>query len=92
MPRINLPEDVVPVGVVELRDELRTWLERVAYGGDELVILRGGKPMAALVSIDALLALRRLIAPHEDALDTAAASAARKAGRYRSLSDRRFPK
>lgn len=68
----RVPDDAIEVGAQELRKELRNWLERVAYREDELVITRSGKPMAALISMDAYLALRKLIRPVEESIDAAA--------------------
>ena len=42
---------VVRVGVRELRENLRSWLERVK-GGDEVVITERGKAVAQLTMLD----------------------------------------
>jgi prevent-host-death family protein len=60
------------IPATELREHGSDIVNRVAYGGEELVLTRRGKPIAALVSLDALAALHRL----EDAEDVAAAAAA----------------
>jgi prevent-host-death family protein len=53
-----------------LREHGGEIVNRVAYGGEELVLTRRGKPIAALVSLAALEALHRL----EDARDVAEAA------------------
>ncbi|HEX9774993.1 MAG TPA: type II toxin-antitoxin system prevent-host-death family antitoxin [Actinomycetota bacterium] len=49
------------VGVRELRDRLRRWLE-VVERGDEVTITARGKPVARLVGVSTPAALDRLIA------------------------------
>ena len=61
------------VPATELREHGSEIVNRVAYGGEELVLTRRGKPIAALVSLAALEALHRL----EDARDVAEAAEAR---------------
>lgn len=56
----------------ELREHSSDLVNRVAYGDEELVLTRRGKPIAALVSLGALAALHR-IEDSEDAADAAAA-------------------
>lgn len=65
------------VATTELRDHGSDVVNRVAYGDEEIVLTRHGKPIAALVSLGALDALHRL----EDAEDAARAAAAREDAR-----------
>lgn len=67
------------VAARELRTHGSEIVNRVAYGNEEIVVTRRGKPIAAIVSLKALAALRRL----EDAEDVADAVAARKDARRR---------
>jgi prevent-host-death family protein len=62
------------VRITELRDNLADALNRVAYGGERIVLERRGKGVAALVSMDDLATLERL----EDAADIKAARKALK--------------
>lgn len=78
----RIPPDAVEVTASELRVGLRNWIERVAFGEDELVITRAGKPVVALISMDAYMALRAMLAGIEDQHDLVAAKEARNAGDY----------
>ena len=60
------------ISVVELRDNLADMINRVAYGGERVILHRRGKNLAALISMDDLALLEEL----EDRLDHAAADAA----------------
>ena len=51
----------------QLREDLANALNKVAFGGERIVLQRNKKDVAALVSIDDLTLLRRL----EDRLDLA---------------------
>jgi len=51
----------------QLREDLASALNKVAFGGERIVLQRNKKDVAALVSIDDLTLLRRL----EDRLDLA---------------------
>ncbi|HVA33626.1 MAG TPA: type II toxin-antitoxin system prevent-host-death family antitoxin [Candidatus Baltobacteraceae bacterium] len=62
------------VPATELREHGSDIVNRVAFGGEEVVLTRRGKPVAALVSLAALAALHRL----EDAEDVPAIAIARK--------------
>lgn len=62
------------IPTTELREHSAEIVNRVAYGDEELVLTRRGKPIAALVSLAALEALHRL----EDARDVAEAAKARE--------------
>ncbi len=59
------------IPTTELREHGSEIINRVAYGSEEVVLTRRGKPIAALISLEALDALHRL----EDAEDVAAAAA-----------------
>lgn len=83
----RIPEDAIEVTASELRVNLRDYLERVAFAEDELVITRAGRAMAALISMDAYIALRQLMAAREDMVDGQAARAAQKLGDYVKLED-----
>ena len=67
------------VPATELREHASEIVSRVAFGGEEVVLTRRGKPIAALVSLEVLKALHRL----EDAEDAAQAERARKDVRKR---------
>jgi prevent-host-death family protein len=62
------------VPATELREHGSEIVNRVAYGGEELVLTRHGKPVAALVSLATLAALHDF----EDQQDAAEAAAARE--------------
>ena len=47
------------VRITDIRDNLADVLNRVAYGGERLVLERRGKGVAALVSMDDLALLQR---------------------------------
>jgi prevent-host-death family protein len=83
----RVPEDVVELSVTELRENLRDYLERVAFADDEFVVSRAGKPIAALISMNAYVVLRRMIAHAEDREDAVAATSARQSGEYIDLAD-----
>ena len=56
----EIPDDVLRVTQPELQEKLPVFLDRVAHGEEELVVLRDGKPIAAVVCMDALRALRHV--------------------------------
>jgi prevent-host-death family protein len=58
----------------QLREELSEALNRVAYGGERIVLRRHGKDVAALVPMDDLARLEEM----EDRADNAADDAALK--------------
>lgn len=60
----------------EARDEFADVINRVAYGGERVVIRRREKELAAVIPMEDLRLLERLIEQEEDRLD---AEAARKA-------------
>ena len=51
---------MVEVGIAEIRDNLADALNKVAYGGERVILQRRGKGVAAIVSLDDLAALERL--------------------------------
>ena len=55
-----IPHDITKVTEAELRDDLATFLNCVAYAEDELVAMRDGQPIAAVISMDGWRALRRM--------------------------------
>ena len=54
------PDDITQVSEVELREKLPTFIDRVAFAEDELLITRGGQPAAAVISMEGWRALRRV--------------------------------
>jgi prevent-host-death family protein len=65
------------VPATELREHGSELMNRVAFGGEELVLTRRGKPLVALVSLEALAKLHAL----EEQADLADARAAREDAR-----------
>jgi prevent-host-death family protein len=63
------------LNVVELRQSLADILNRAEYQGERIIIHRRGKDAAALIPIDDLRLLERLIEDAEDRLDIEAARA-----------------
>lgn len=57
----------------EARDQLSELVNRAAYGKERIVLTRRGKGVAALVSLDDLLALEQMMRRIEDESDIAAA-------------------
>ena len=55
-----IPHDITRVTEAELRDDLATFLNCVAYAEDELVVMRDGQPIAAVISMEGWRALRRV--------------------------------
>ena len=62
------------ISITKIRDNLADALNRVAYGGERVVLQRRGKGVAALVSMDELAILEEL----ENRADVAAARKALK--------------
>jgi prevent-host-death family protein len=58
------------------RAEFGTVVNRVAYGGERIVLERRGKPMAAMIPMEDLALLERLIEREEDRIDLERARAA----------------
>ena len=48
----QIPDDVLRVTEPELQEKLSTLLDRVAYAEEELVVMRDGQPIAAVISMD----------------------------------------
>src|SRR5438128_11454500 len=72
---VHYGEDrIMGVRITDIRDNLADALNRVAYGGERIVLERRGKGVAALVSLDDLATLERL----EDESDIKAARKALK--------------
>lgn len=68
--QVTLPS----VTAKDLKAHLSDYLGRVQFGGEQLVITKNGKPAAAIVPVEKLLALQAL----EDAEDHEAAKVARR--------------
>ena len=64
------------LNVVELRQSLADILNRAEYQGERIVVHRRGKDAAAIISIEDLRLLERLIEDAEDRLDVEAAQVA----------------
>ncbi|MCI0682393.1 MAG: type II toxin-antitoxin system Phd/YefM family antitoxin [Gemmataceae bacterium] len=62
------------ISITKIRDNLADALNRVAYGGERVILQRRGKGVAALVSMDELAILEEL----ENRADIAAAKKALK--------------
>src|SRR5438270_11588161 len=72
-----LERDVMKrLNVVELRHSLADILNRAEYQGERIIIHRRGKDAAAIIPIEDLKLLERLIEEAEDRLDLEAARAA----------------
>ncbi len=56
----QIPDGVLSVTEPELREKLSTLLDSVAYQEEEVVVIRDGKPIAAVVCMGALQALRHV--------------------------------
>ncbi len=54
----SLPNDVTRVTEAELREKLSVLIDSVAYQEAELVVVRDGEPVAAVVSMEGWRALR----------------------------------
>jgi prevent-host-death family protein len=64
------------LNVVELRQSLAEILNRAEYQGERIIIHRRGKDVAAIVPLEDLKLLERLIEEVEDRLDVEAARVA----------------
>ena len=53
-------DDITKVTEAELRAELTTFIDRIAFADDELLVTRGGEPVAAVISIEGWRVLRSL--------------------------------
>ncbi len=65
---------MIEVGIHEIRANLAEVINRVAYGGERVVLKRRSKPVVAVVSLEDLELLNSL----EDQADVKAAKKARK--------------
>jgi prevent-host-death family protein len=74
VPWRNCP--MMRLNVVELRQSLAEILNRAEYQGERIIIHRRGKDAAAIIPIEDLKLLERLIEDAEDCLDVEAARAA----------------
>ncbi len=74
--------DMKRINVVELRQDLADVLNRAEYLGERTVIHRRDKDAAAIISIEELHLLERLIREEEDRVDITAAHAAREEDAY----------
>ena len=54
------------ISTVEVKTHLSAWLNRVAFKNERLIVLRRGKPVAALVSVDDLHRLEALDAKADE--------------------------
>ncbi|MFC1482568.1 type II toxin-antitoxin system Phd/YefM family antitoxin [Myxococcota bacterium] len=61
------------LSVTDARMKLAEAVNRVAYGGDRIVIERRGRDLVALISVEDLALFERLLEEHEDRLDVEAA-------------------
>ncbi len=57
----------------EARDELPDLVARAAYRNERTVIAKRGRPLAALISMNELELLDRLLEDHQDRVDAEAA-------------------
>ncbi len=60
MPHPQILDEVIRVTEPELQEKLSTLLDRVAYAEEELVVMRDRKPIAAVVCMGGLRALRHV--------------------------------
>jgi prevent-host-death family protein len=70
------------LSVVELRQQLAEVMNRAEYQGQRFIIHRRDKDAAAIISIEDLELLERLVRQEEDRIDVAAARDARKDDDY----------
>lgn len=61
--------DVARVGASEARESFPEVVNRVAYGGERVIVERRGKELAAVVSMKDLRLLERLVEEEEDRVD-----------------------
>jgi prevent-host-death family protein len=67
-------ETMIEIGVADIRANLADVINRVAYGGERIILQRRGKQVLAVVSMEDLELLNAL----EDRADVKAAKKARK--------------
>ncbi len=58
MAHLDIPDDTTQVFEAEQREKLSTFTDRVPFAEDELLVTRGGQPVAAVISIVGWKALR----------------------------------
>ncbi len=58
MAHLEIPDDITQVSEAEQREKLSTFIDRVRFAKDELLVTRGGQPVAAVISIEGWKALR----------------------------------
>jgi prevent-host-death family protein len=56
------------IGTHEAKTHLSEYLNRVAYGGERIIVERHGKPVAALVSVEDLKKLESIAQPSSESL------------------------
>ncbi len=75
------------LSVVEARRQFADLLGRVAYGREEIVIERTGRPMAVLINPEEYRRLKALEAEHREAERAARFALIRRAGERNALDD-----
>jgi prevent-host-death family protein len=71
-----MEESMARIKTDKARAEFGSVINRVAYGHERIVLERRGKPMAAMIPMEDLRLLERLIEEEEDRIDLAAIEAA----------------
>jgi prevent-host-death family protein len=61
--------DITRIGASEARGSFPEIVNRVAYGGERVVVERRGKKLAAVVSMEDLRLLERVVEEEEDRID-----------------------
>jgi prevent-host-death family protein len=61
------------ISASKIREDFSDTLNRVAFGGERVVVHRNNKDVAALISMEDFAVLRRLVGEIEDRLDVKAA-------------------
>ncbi len=64
--------------IAEMRNNTADIINRVAYGGERVILERRGKPVAVIIPVEEYEFLERIIAEREDAMDLAAIKASRR--------------
>lgn len=78
MVRTSCPDAMTRLNVSKAREDFPEILNRAAYAKERTVVSRRGKDLAAVVPIEDLRLLERLVQEEEDRLDLEAAHAALK--------------
>ncbi len=68
----QIPDDITRVTEAELRADLTTLISWVAYAEDELVVMRDGQPIAAVISMEGYRALRKVVRGSQEAIEAGA--------------------